>query len=83
MIPLRIFWRATPSAVKWAALGALVLALAFAAGRYAGGQARDLDAAERRIENINDAREIERDVEALDDDAFRNDLERRLLPSGK
>lgn len=49
MIPLRIFWRATPPAVKWAALGALVLALAFLAGRYTGGQARDLDDARDNI----------------------------------
>lgn len=58
MIPLRILWRATPSAVKWAALGAAVLALAFLAGRYSGGQARDLDQARDHIttrERINNA----------------------------
>lgn len=58
MIPLRIFWRATPPAVKWAALGALVLALAYAAGRYSGGQAAALDEARDHIETrerIDDA----------------------------
>ena len=86
MITARILWLATPRWAKMALGGLLAAVLTFGAG-YALGY-RDarhgaaLDAAEGRIDNINDARRIEGDVEALDDDALRDDLKRRLLPPG-
>lgn len=82
MIPLRIFWRAMPSWIKWAAAGALVAALLFNSGLWLGGyQARlaiERDAAEARLENRETSDEIETEVENLDDNGLRSELDRWL-----
>ncbi len=78
MISARILWRATPLWVKAALAAALAGAFMFYAGVTHERIKAKQRAAEARIDNIKDAREIERDVEALDDADLGTELDGRL-----